>query len=150
MALYTLYRSVEPARPLGDLARGVRADVADPVWFLARQWQLGEHQGEDASSPVVVEAHVAHTKIEYDATRPHLDPTVIPAEALLEAEPDDWWTIGRRYRLGRASATFRCISSAFGGGTVGARGDAGESVTTGSAMGIGRCTSTARPPRPVR
>jgi len=103
MALYTLYRSVEPARPLGDLARGVRADVADPVWFLARQWQLGEHQGEDASSPVVVEAHVAHTKIEYDATRPHLDPTVIPAEALLEAEPDDWWTIGRRYRLGRAA-----------------------------------------------
>src|SRR2546430_1110848 len=101
MALYSLYRSVEPARPLGDLARGVRAEIADPAWFLARQWQLGEHQGEDASSPVVVEANVAHTKIEYDATRPQLDPTIIPAEALLEAEPDDWWTIGRRYRLGR-------------------------------------------------
>ena len=26
----------------------------------------------------------------------------MPAEALLEAEPDDWWTIGRRVRLGRA------------------------------------------------
>ena len=29
---------------------------------------------------------------------------MIPAEALLEAEPGDWWTIGRRVRLGRAAA----------------------------------------------
>lgn len=101
MALYTLYRSVEPAPPLGDLARGVRAEVADPAWFLARQWQLGEHQGEDASSPVAIQAQVAHTPIEYDDPARALDPTIIPAEALLEAEPDDWWTIGRRYRLGR-------------------------------------------------
>src|SRR5262249_7312753 len=35
---------------------------------------------------------------------PDLDPTVVPAEALLEAEPGDWWTIGRRVRLGRAAA----------------------------------------------
>src|SRR5436309_13247593 len=103
MALYTLYRSVEPARPLGDLARGVRARVADPVWFLARQWQLGEHRGEDASSPVAVDVSSTHAPITYEPTRPDLDPTVVPAEALLETEPGDWWTIGRRVRLGRAA-----------------------------------------------
>ena len=38
-----------------DLARGLAAEVADPAWFLGRQWQMGEHQGEDASSPVSVD-----------------------------------------------------------------------------------------------
>jgi hypothetical protein len=96
------YFWLEPGRPDSD--EGLRARVADPVWFLTRQWQLGELQGEDASSPAVVSAAPRHTPISYSAARPDLDPTVIPAEALLEAEPDDWWTIGRRVRLGRAVA----------------------------------------------
>src|SRR6185295_13979614 len=45
-----------------------------------------------------------HVPVTYDRSRPDLDPTVVPAEALLEAEPGDWWTIGRRVRLGRAAA----------------------------------------------
>lgn len=35
-----------------DLDSGLQAKVADPLWFLARQWQFGEFQGEDAGSPV--------------------------------------------------------------------------------------------------
>lgn len=95
-----LYFRLEPGRP--DTDEGLRARVADPVWFLARQWQLGEHQGEDASTPVMVDLLPRHVPLRYD--RPDLDPTVIPAEALLEAEPGDWWTVGRRVRLGRAAA----------------------------------------------
>lgn len=91
---------LEPAR--GDVDEGLRARVADPVWFLARQWQLGELQGEDASSPVRVDVLARHTPLVYDRARPTLDPRVVPAEALLEAEPGDWWTIGRRIRIGRA------------------------------------------------
>ena len=75
--------------------------VADRVWFVARQWQLGELQGEDASSPVRVELETSHAPITYDRARPELDPTNVPAEALLEAEPGDWWTLGRRIRIGR-------------------------------------------------
>lgn len=97
-----LYFRLEPGRT--DTDEGLRARVADPVWFLTRQWQLGEHQGEDASTPVVIDVVPQHVPITYDPTRPDLDPTVVPAEALLEAEPDDWWTIGRRVRLGRAAA----------------------------------------------
>jgi hypothetical protein len=97
-----LYLALEPRR--ADSDEGLRARVADPVWFLSRQWQLGEHQGEDASTPVVVTCAPRHVPIVYDRARPDLDPTVIPAEALLEAEPGDWWTIGRRVRLGRAAA----------------------------------------------
>ena len=33
---------------------GLRAQIADPVWFLARQWELGEFRGEDAAAPVRV------------------------------------------------------------------------------------------------
>jgi hypothetical protein len=90
--------------PGANLDEGLRARVADPVWFLARQWQLGEHQGEDASSPVAVQLDITHEPIAYDPRRPLLDPSNIPAEALVEAEPGDWWTIGRRVRLGRAAA----------------------------------------------
>lgn len=93
---------LEPGR--GDADRGLRARVADPVWFLTRQWQLGEHQGEDASSPVSVRLAPRHVPLVYDPARPELDPTVVPAEALLESEPGDWWTLGRRVRLGRAVA----------------------------------------------
>ena len=36
-----------------DLAEGVAAKLADPLWMLGRQWQMGELTGEDAASPVV-------------------------------------------------------------------------------------------------
>ena len=97
-----LYLILEPGRT--DTDEGLRARVADPVWFMTRQWQLGELQGEDASTPVVVMCAPQHVPITYDRSRPDLNPTVIPAEALLEAEPGDWWTLGRRVRLGRAAA----------------------------------------------
>ena len=97
-----LYLMLEPGR--ADIDEGLRARVADPVWFITRQWQLGELQGEDASTPVVVRSAPQHVPITYDRARPDLDPSVVPAEALLEAEPGDWWTIGRRVRLGRAAA----------------------------------------------
>ncbi len=37
--------------------RALRAEVHDPVWFLGRQWQLGEHHGEDAASPALGAVH---------------------------------------------------------------------------------------------
>lgn len=93
------YRRLEPVPPYTDLQRGFAAQVADPLWLLGRQWQIGEHAGEDASSPVLVELQVAHTPLEPVAG---LDPTVVPAEALLEGSAEDWWTVGRRVRVGRA------------------------------------------------
>lgn len=93
---------LEPGR--GDPQIGLRAEIADPIWFLARQWELGEFQGEDAASPVVISLTPEHIALTYDPDRPDLDPTVIPGESLIEAEPGDWWTIGRRVRLGKAVA----------------------------------------------
>ena len=98
---WELYRRLEPYPPYTDLQRGFAAEIADPAWMLGRQWQVGEHAGEDASTPVLVELDVAHTPLEPVAG---LDPTVVPAEPLIEGAAEDWWTIGRRARVGRAIA----------------------------------------------
>jgi hypothetical protein len=50
----TYWNRVEPS-PRGDsLQRGLEAAVRDPLWFLSRQWQVGEFHGEDAASPAFV------------------------------------------------------------------------------------------------
>ncbi|MGH9883048.1 MAG: hypothetical protein ACRD6N_16555, partial [Pyrinomonadaceae bacterium] len=35
-----------------DLMRPMRAEVRDPAWMLARQWQFGEFEGEDAGAAI--------------------------------------------------------------------------------------------------
>lgn len=87
-----------------DLARGWAAEVADPVWMLGRQWQMGEHHGEDASSPVRVELQTGSVPIQPVEGQPDFDPRTVPAEAVVESEPGDWWTPGRRVRIGRLVA----------------------------------------------
>src|SRR5512132_4253291 len=101
---YDRVNRLEPTHIFADLPGGLAAAVADPVWFLGRQWQLGEHQGEDAASPVQVGVRAGQVPLDpYDGD-PALDPRVVPAEAIIEAEPGGWWTVGRRARLGAAAA----------------------------------------------
>jgi len=103
MALvHDVVRRLEADRTQTDLARGFAAEVADPAWLLGRQWQLGEHQGEDASSPVRVTYRARLTPIDPIGGQPLLDPRTTPAEAIVESEPSDSWTPGRRIAAGRA------------------------------------------------
>jgi hypothetical protein len=48
----TAWHRVEPNGRDEDLEEGLANRVADPLWMLARQWQLGEFRGEDAASPI--------------------------------------------------------------------------------------------------
>ncbi|HEY7145490.1 MAG TPA: hypothetical protein VH637_14700 [Streptosporangiaceae bacterium] len=48
----TMWTRLEPHPRDGSMARGLQAQVRDPLWMLARQWQLGELAGQDAGSPV--------------------------------------------------------------------------------------------------
>src|SRR5436190_22031082 len=41
---------LEPQSVSGDPTPGLEARVHDPLWLLARQWQLGEFEGEDVGS----------------------------------------------------------------------------------------------------
>ena len=105
---HDLHHRLEPRRGLKPLQAGFGAEVADPVWFLGRQWQLGEHQGANAASPVRVEVTRSETAIEATgrdrALRRSDTPETTLPEALVEGEPDEWWTPGRRIAVGRAAA----------------------------------------------
>ena len=103
MSRARFYLRLEPSRPAGDPQRGFAAELADPAWMVGRQWQMGEHQGENASSPLEVRLSLRHVPIEPMSERPAADPRTVPAEAIVEEGPADWWTIGRRVRLGMAA-----------------------------------------------
>ncbi len=81
---------LEPLAGEADADQGLRAELGDPVWALARQWQLGEHQGANAASPVRYRIMARHTPLLPPADRPFADPVSVPGEAVLEAAAEDW------------------------------------------------------------
>jgi hypothetical protein len=92
MPSITSWTRLEP-RTRSAAMSSLAARVADPPWMLARQWQLGELQGEDAGSPV--DAELRYTTRRLSRFRPALPdgtagqplPTDMPLEVLVEAEP---------------------------------------------------------------
>jgi len=52
---YATALRLEPDSRTTDLESGIAAKTADPLWFLTRQWQVNEFQGEDAGSPIDVD-----------------------------------------------------------------------------------------------
>jgi hypothetical protein len=55
---YTRFESwlhIEPRCRSEDFSQGIEARTADPLWMLARQWQMGEFKGEDNGSPIQAE-----------------------------------------------------------------------------------------------
>lgn len=54
---------LEPITRTEGLDDGLRAEVHDPLWLLARQWQLGEFWGSDAATPVQVSMRMDCTPV---------------------------------------------------------------------------------------
>lgn len=70
--------------------RALRAEVRDALWFLTRQWQFGEFQGEDAGSPVEVRTAVRVDPLQHYAVRGEAAVAYDPGVALethVEREP---------------------------------------------------------------
>ncbi|MGE3618843.1 MAG: hypothetical protein AB7L84_00145 [Acidimicrobiia bacterium] len=89
---FTTWARLEPNASDPDMSPGLVAEVADPLWFLARQWQLGELQGEDAATPATV--HVSAevgvpNRARFGGGGPvaAYDPTTTPLDLLAEREP---------------------------------------------------------------
>ena len=53
MPSITSWMRLEPRSRDAEMNTSLQARIYDPLWLLARQWQLGEFQGEDNGSPVV-------------------------------------------------------------------------------------------------
>jgi hypothetical protein len=80
-----------------DLEPALQAAIADPVWFLCRQWQFLEFAGEDAGTPIEVRVEGEHAllsrylpgALSSDApTRArHYSSDALPLEVAIEREP---------------------------------------------------------------
>ncbi len=89
---FATWSRLEPRCRTEDLTRGVQARTADPLWFIARQWQVGELRGEDAGSPVEVE--LKHSLQPVDCVEPGIGDgsasevlNGVPLEVRIEARP---------------------------------------------------------------
>jgi hypothetical protein len=98
MASITSWMRLEPNNRQDKMNTGLQAMIYDPLWLLARQWQLGEFQGEDNGSPVIARwqgESAPLTRFHSGAILPNVDPKTkaqdydnqrIPLEALVERE----------------------------------------------------------------
>jgi hypothetical protein len=85
---------LEPLDQSADLAASLAAPVADPLWLLHRQWQLGELEANDAGSPIAVTVRRTEAALAGyrpgdpggTAARVGYDPAALPLEPLVEAE----------------------------------------------------------------
>jgi hypothetical protein len=89
MSSITIWNRVEPRARSQDMKAGLEARVHDPLWLLARQWQVGEFEARDAGSPVIVE--VKSTATPFDRYTTGTEPARpydgrIPLEVLVERE----------------------------------------------------------------
>ncbi len=77
-----------------DPALGLQARIHDPLWLLARQWQLGEFQGEDGGSPVsatmrfetALLSRYRPGPVSADLPTESFSPRALPLETLVERE----------------------------------------------------------------
>jgi hypothetical protein len=68
----------------------LEARTHDPFWFLARQWQLGEMNGDDAGSPILAAVTALEARLNRLAAstgRAVAIPSGMPLEVLVEREP---------------------------------------------------------------
>lgn len=80
---------LEPNNTDETLIEGLQARVADPLWMLARQWQTGELDGEDAASPfatwITHETLPLTTLTTPDGRQQSIAGSPMPLEPLIEA-----------------------------------------------------------------
>ena len=93
----TTWSRLEPHPATPDLAPGLAAEVADPLWLLHRQWAFGEHEGQDAGTPIDVRLQGDHAVLaRYHPGPPGTSPRLaavdyahldLPLEVAVEREP---------------------------------------------------------------
>ncbi|HSN26650.1 MAG TPA: hypothetical protein VLT45_10200 [Kofleriaceae bacterium] len=96
---FNTWNRIEPTNDAGSAARGLTAPLADPLWLLGRQWQVGELQAEDAATPISATIETTafpFTTIEIGTGSVPFDAR-LPLEASVEPEPPG--TPDLRFRL---------------------------------------------------
>jgi hypothetical protein len=81
----TTWTRLEPQPRDASMQRSLQAQVRDPLWLLARQWQIGEFLGDDAGSPI--HATIGAEMRTITTYRPGLNPAcTVPIDPALPIE----------------------------------------------------------------
>ena len=82
-----------------DEHRARRPALYDPLWLLARQWQIGEFQGEDNGSPAAAQWHGESARFTRYAPGALADRAAVAGQAIRRPRPS---------RSRRSSSANRC------------------------------------------
>lgn len=96
MSSITSWLRLEPRCRDDALTEGLRARLHDPLWLLARQWQVGEYRAEDAGSPILARWRAESaplTRVHLGAIKPNTNELAaryevgaLPLEAMVERQ----------------------------------------------------------------
>ena len=80
------YNRLEVSPRSSEYERSLRGEVRDPLWMLARQWQVGEFEGEDGGSVFNIKVLSNQQRMETlkDSTTPLGIGTEMPLEYAVE------------------------------------------------------------------
>ena len=89
-SVITYWNRLEPRPRSTEIERSLAAEIRDPLWMLARQWQVGEFQGEDSGSPKFVQViagsvPISHVRFNEGESLRELSDDM-PIERVVEAE----------------------------------------------------------------
>ena len=98
----TVWNRLEGRPRTRSFDRALRAEVRDPLWMLAKQWQMGEFRGSDVGSPVFAKLKIDTTRL--TKYRPDAQPAEpfgydVPFEAKVERRPIQLTSGGRPVSL---------------------------------------------------
>jgi hypothetical protein len=96
MPSITSWTRIEPHTRNAEMKDSVQARIYDPLWMLARQWQVGEFQGEDTGTPIMARLRAEVSRLtryfggpivpNTQVKAPTFDPKAAPLETMVERE----------------------------------------------------------------
>ncbi len=99
-----------------DLEGGMEAQVADPLWMLARQWQVLEFEGDDAAQPAaarITGQNVPLSWLQGNGNQQHPFSSATPLEKVVETTPvPDFGAAGMHTAVRASRRLIRMLSSA--------------------------------------
>ena len=87
LSTVTVWNRLEGRPRTLDFDRALRAETRDALWFLTKQWQMGEFEGDDAGSPALVKLQARVDPLtRYQAADGQTEPfeNQLPLEAVVE------------------------------------------------------------------
>jgi hypothetical protein len=98
----TLWNRLEGRPRTVNFDRALKAEVADALWMISKQWQMGEFIGDDAGSAILAKALLETTRLaKYQAgSEPAEAMTLeVPLEVTVENRPIAFERAGKRIAL---------------------------------------------------